>query len=544
MNVQLRLLDGIPVGPEGQRPREYLTHADFGRSHLQIDCTQVAMSWTSLRTAASIPSAKIDLPGAFLNARRFPGQVYGPRRRRPVLAQNALVQHIHQRGSRRKLDVIATRSGIQILARKPVAHPWNDHGLIALAPVWKVERNSAQRILRTDVQKVPGRGAVGPTPRNGPVPLYDGARMQLAQGTEIPEPSQFVAHKASDTGEQHRQSVAGMLVEVAESVVSRDPEHLPQWRQGGRRRGEHRHATELPAILRRSARLPHVSDLLRRDEVPLVVHPVFEQRMRQVRQQDRLPGEGRFGDSPHELSVDTDLVATDNRLVPFSLPFGRKFQPPCLRTVEDIGFLQQGYVACRQHDRHVSTPPRELGQAPIPQVQLEAKSQGTRRIVPMDETPEPPEVDLVAAELGGACVDVAVAEDLVGVAQRMEDRALAGAVAAEQQGDRPQVDPHRTADALEVLDLDGGDQRGLLPGRFSVARRLRRLRHGRRFVLQCRIRPLRRSGRGPGGIGRMRRFVCHVRNLPAHLHKQGACQNLRAKRVHQLRRFSIRCATP
>ena len=77
----------------------------------------------------------------------------------------------------------------------------------------------------------------------------------------------------------------------------------------------------------------------------------------------------------------------------------------------------------------------------------------------MDESSESSEVDLVAAKLDLACVDVAVAQDLVCMAECMQNGALAGAVGPEEQREGAQVDPHRPADALEVLELDDGDQR-------------------------------------------------------------------------------------
>ena len=168
--------------------------------------------------------------------------------------------------------------------------------------------------------------------------------------------------------------------------------------------------------------------------------------MRQVDPQERFPGEGRSGDATDKLSVYADLVATDNRLVPFSIPFNGKFQPPRFRVAQYVAVLQQGYVARRQHDRHVRAPPREIGQLPMLQVQLEAEPHRTRKIVAVDELAEPAEVDLIAAETGLARIDVAVAQDLVRVAERVKHGALAGAVAAEQEGDGPELDADRPAD--------------------------------------------------------------------------------------------------
>ena len=73
----------------------------------------------------------------------------------------------------------------------------------------------------------------------------------------------------------------------------------------------------------------------------------------------------------------------------------------------------------------------------------------------MDEVAESAQVDPVAAEIALVNVDAAIAQDFVCVAERVEHGALAGAVVAEQQGDRPKLDPHWASDALEVLDLDG-----------------------------------------------------------------------------------------
>ena len=164
--------------------------------------------------------------------------------------------------------------------------------------------------------------------------------MQIAQRAEVSESGQLTVQETPDAGEQRRQAVTGILAEVAESVVSRDPEHLPQWRQGGRRCRAHRHATESLAIPRRSARLTHLSDLPERKAVVLAVNFISEQRMRQVDRQGRLPGAGRSGDATDKLSVHADLVATDNRLVPFSIPFDGKLQPPRFRAAQYVAVLQ------------------------------------------------------------------------------------------------------------------------------------------------------------------------------------------------------------
>ena len=104
------------------------------------------------------------------------------------------------------------------------------------------------------------------------------------------------------------------------------------------------------------------------------------------------------------------------------------------------------------------------------EIQLEAQPDSAIGIMAVDELAEPAEVDLVAAELGLVHVDVTVAQDLVGIAKSLEDRALASAVAAEEQGDGPEVDPNQCTDSLEVLDLDGGDQRLLRSGRGPAGR--------------------------------------------------------------------------
>ena len=111
----------------------------------------------------------------------------------------------------------------------------------------------------------------------------------------------------------------------------------------------------------------------------------------------------------------------------------------------------------------------------------------------VDKLAESSEIDLLTSELGLVGVDVTVAQNLVGVAERLEDGALARAVAAEKQGYRPEVDADGGTDALEVLDFDGGDQWRLRPGccDLDVGGRLRR----RRPPPQLRRRCLDRLGR-------------------------------------------------
>ena len=68
---------------------------------------------------------------------------------------------------------------------------------------------------------------------------------------------------------------------------------------------------------------------------------------------------------------------------------------------------------------------------PVLQAQLETQSDVAIRVVRMDQVPESAEVDPVAAKVGPARVDVAAAEDLVRIAERVQDGALAAAVAPE-----------------------------------------------------------------------------------------------------------------
>ena len=88
----------------------------------------------------------------------------------------------------------------------------------------------------------------------------------------------------------------------------------------------------------------------------------------------------------------------------------------------------------------------------------------------MDQLAKPAEIDLIAAKVGLADVDVSVAQDLVRVAERVEDSALAGAVASEEKRDRPEVDPDPTTDSLEVFDLDGCDQWSSVGAAFGFVR--------------------------------------------------------------------------
>ena len=67
----------------------------------------------------------------------------------------------------------------------------------------------------------------------------------------------------------------------------------------------------------------------------------------------------------------------------------------------------------------------------------------------VDQVAKSAQVDLIAATVGLTSVDVAVAQNLVRVAECMEDHALAGAVAPEEKRDGPQVNPDRAADPLK-----------------------------------------------------------------------------------------------
>ena len=71
----------------------------------------------------------------------------------------------------------------------------------------------------------------------------------------------------------------------------------------------------------------------------------------------------------------------------------------------------------------VRPQPRRHG--PVFEVQLEAEADLAIAIMRVDEAPEPAQVDLGAAQFGPAGVDLAVAQQLVRVAERVENRALA-----------------------------------------------------------------------------------------------------------------------
>ena len=206
-----------------------------------------------------------------------------------------------------------------------------------------------------------------------------------------------------------------------------------------------------------------------------VVTQFAEDTVRPVERQSHTRGIGLVAplNASYKRLVDAYLIAGEHRFFagsdrcngeyypPGSSEFGRIVGfDPIPKVVRVLPFFQVFGVCHFLHQRLRHTPALE--------VQLEAQPDDTIRvvirIVPVDEPAESAQVDLVATQLGLVYIDVTVAQDLVRVAERLEDRALAGAVAAEEQGDGPQVDADGCSDALEVFNFDGGDHRLLRSG--------------------------------------------------------------------------------
>ena len=73
----------------------------------------------------------------------------------------------------------------------------------------------------------------------------------------------------------------------------------------------------------------------------------------------------------------------------------------------------------------------------------------------MNEARESAELDDATPELGAVYIRGTAFEQLVQVEERLQDGALAGAVCAEQERERREVDALTRRDAFKVLELKG-----------------------------------------------------------------------------------------
>ena len=135
--------------------------------------------------------------------------------------------------------------------------------------------------------------------------------------------------------------------------------------------------------------------------------------------------------TPDSCFVDADFVAGKNRLIAYKLSL--QLDPSgggLLSQGTDSGFdvkLHMVLIVVQSLEPLVQRP----GYLPALEVQLKAEPHGACRIMRVDEVVESTQVDLLAAKFGLASVHVAMAQDFVRVAQRVEHGALAGAVAPE-----------------------------------------------------------------------------------------------------------------
>jgi hypothetical protein len=68
---------------------------------------------------------------------------------------------------------------------------------------------------------------------------------------------------------------------------------------------------------------------------------------------------------------------------------------------------------------------------------------------------KPAQINRFAADGGSVGIEVVSFEDFKGVVKSLNDGAFAGAVGAEEEGDRLEVDSNRFIYAFEVFDGDG-----------------------------------------------------------------------------------------
>jgi hypothetical protein len=82
-----------------------------------------------------------------------------------------------------------------------------------------------------------------------------------------------------------------------------------------------------------------------------------------------------------------------------------------------------------------------------------------RRIVSMHEVAKATKIDELSAHRGLVGVEVVPLKHFSGVVQSMKDRALTAAVGSKEKRYWLQLDAHSISNALEILDLNGGDHR-------------------------------------------------------------------------------------
>lgn len=117
-----------------------------------------------------------------------------------------------------------------------------------------------------------------------------------------------------------------------------------------------------------------------------------------------------------------------------------QLEPRALHLVVEVGEREVGQIA-----------PEAAGRG-----ELGAQHDAARGVVLVDQPREAAELEHVAAQLGAIDVGRAALDQLVQVDERLQDAALARAVRAEEQRQRSEVDALPGRDALEILDLEGG----------------------------------------------------------------------------------------